>query len=86
MDFVVECACICLLRSTSPTSGQFLFLSLHARPFLSQFSGINAKLIVCGMASNGFSIADPGDSGMLDMVGFDSAAPEVIRNFVLDLF
>lgn len=44
---------------------------------------INAKLIVCGMTSNGFTIADPDDAGMLDMAGFDSAAPEVIRNFVL---
>lgn len=47
----------------------------------SQARGINAKLIVCGMASNGFSIADPEDGGMLDIVGFDSGAPEVISNF-----
>ncbi|XP_062515733.1 RNA-binding protein RO60-like [Corticium candelabrum] len=48
-----------------------------------QEMAINAKLIVCGMTSNGFTIADPDDAGMLDMAGFDSAAPEVIRNFVL---
>ena len=35
------------------------------------------------MASNSFTIADPNDAGMLDMAGFDSAAPEVIRNFSL---
>jgi 60 kDa SS-A/Ro ribonucleoprotein len=45
-------------------------------------SGIPAKLIVVGMASNGFSIADPTDRGMLDVVGFDTAVPEVIREFV----
>ena len=38
------------------------------------------------MASNGFTIADPEDPGMLDIVGFDSAAPEVISNFVNGLF
>ena len=35
------------------------------------------------MAANEFTIADPEDAGMLDMAGFDSAAPEVIRNFAL---
>ena len=44
-------------------------------------SGINAKLIVVGMASNGFTIADPRDPGMLDIVGLDSAAPQIISEF-----
>lgn len=44
--------------------------------------GINAKLIVIGMTSTGFSIADPKDSGQLDVVGFDSSAPSVIADFV----
>src|SRR5690606_7927407 len=39
--------------------------------------GISAKLIVAGMTSTQFSIADPDDAGMLDVVGFDSAAPAV---------
>lgn len=46
--------------------------------------GIPAKLIVVGMVSNKFSIADPNDSGMLDVVGFDTATPEVIRAFAAD--
>ncbi len=44
--------------------------------------GIVAKLVVVAMASNGFSIADPADAGMLDVVGFDSATPQVIAEFV----
>jgi 60 kDa SS-A/Ro ribonucleoprotein len=44
--------------------------------------GIAAKLVVVAMASNGFTIADPDDAGMLDVVGFDAAAPSVIANFV----
>ncbi len=44
-------------------------------------TGIPAKLIVVGMVSNGFSIADPNDAGMLDIVGFDTAAPSVIGDF-----
>jgi len=44
-------------------------------------SGIAAKLIVVGMTSTGFSIADPNDAGMLDVVGFDAAAPGVMADF-----
>lgn len=44
-------------------------------------TGIDAKLIVAGMTSTGFSIADPSDAGMLDVVGFDSALPTLIADF-----
>ena len=47
-----------------------------------QSSGIDARLIVCGMTANDFSIADPNDAGMLDVVGFDSAAPALIGDFI----
>ncbi len=40
-----------------------------------------AKLAVVAMVSNGFSIADPEDGGMLDVVGFDAAAPQLIADF-----
>ncbi len=43
--------------------------------------GIAAKLVVVGMTSNGFTIADPKDGGMLDVVGFDTATPPVISDF-----
>lgn len=43
--------------------------------------GIAAKLVVVAMASNGFTIADPEDAGMLDVVGFDAAAPQLIADF-----
>ena len=44
-------------------------------------TGIAAKLVVVGMVANGFTIADPDDAGMLDVVGFDTATPEVISRF-----
>jgi 60 kDa SS-A/Ro ribonucleoprotein len=44
-------------------------------------SGIPARLVVVGMVSNGFTIADPDDPGMLDVVGFDTATPGVISGF-----
>ncbi len=46
-----------------------------------QASGIDARLVVVGTVSNGFSIADPADPGMLDIVGFDTATPQLISDF-----
>lgn len=46
------------------------------------WSGINACLVVIGMTSGGFSISDPSDGGMLDVVGFDTATPGLISGFV----
>jgi 60 kDa SS-A/Ro ribonucleoprotein len=43
--------------------------------------GRRAKLIVVGMTATKFTIADPSDPGMLDVVGFDSAAPRVMADF-----
>jgi 60 kDa SS-A/Ro ribonucleoprotein len=48
-----------------------------------QKMGIGAKLVVIGMVSNGFTIADPGDAGMLDVVGFDTATPSIIADFAM---
>lgn len=44
-------------------------------------TGIPAKLVVVGMTSGGFSIADPNDAGMLDVVGMDVAVPQVVADF-----
>lgn len=42
----------------------------------------NAKLIVHAMVASHGSIADPNDPGMLDVVGFDASAPEIITEFI----
>ena len=58
--------------------------SIHPSQALIQYrqkTGIPAKLVVVGMVSNGFSIADPNDAGMLDVVGFDTSAPAVMADF-----
>ena len=31
--------------------------------------------------SNGFTIADPKDPGMMDVVGFDTATPDLLATF-----
>ncbi len=42
----------------------------------------DAKVVVVGMTSNGFTFADPNDRGMLDIVGFDTTVPAVIADFI----
>lgn len=46
-----------------------------------RWSGRDARLAVVGMTSTGFSIADPKDPGQLDVVGFDTATPQIISDF-----
>lgn len=58
--------------------------NIHPVQALRQYrekTGINARLIVCGMTATEFTIADPTDAGMLDVVGFDTAAPNVMAAF-----
>src|SRR5208282_2359443 len=51
------------------------------RQYRDEFVG-DAKAVVVGMTSNGFTLADPNDRGMLDVVGFDTTVPAVIAGFV----
>ena len=58
----------------------------YAHPFQAlaeyrQTMGIPARMIVVGMTSTGFSIADPSDAGSLDIVGFSTDTPQVISDF-----
>lgn len=48
-------------------------------------SGIDARLAVIGMTATDFTIANPKDAGMMDFVGFDTAVPEILRQFSLGL-
>ena len=58
--------------------------SIHPFEALNQYrkaTGIDARLIVVGMTSGGFTIADKDDAGMLDLIGFDPATPKIISEF-----
>lgn len=58
--------------------------SIHASQALKQYRskmGRDARLAVVGMTATRFTIADPKDSGMMDVTGFDSAAPEIMSQF-----
>ena len=67
------------------TDSETWFGKMHPSQALEEYRqrmGIPARLVVVGMVSNGFSIADPEDGGMLDVVGFDTATPNVISDFI----
>lgn len=51
-----------------------------------QAMGRDARVAVVGMVSNGFSIANPADRGMMDFVGFDTAAPGIMADFARGQF
>lgn len=60
---------------------------IHPTQALAQYrqkTGIPAKLVVVGMTGNSFSIADPKDAGMLDVVGFSTDTPSAIADFIGD--
>ena len=47
-----------------------------------KLTGIPAKMVVIACTPTSSSIADPTDGGMLDVIGFDTNAPEIIMNFI----
>lgn len=75
----VEVDTFCIYTDSETFAGR-----LHPVQALDEYRqgmGINAKLVVVGMTSTGFTIADPNDPGMMDVVGFDTATPDLISSF-----
>lgn len=69
------------------TDNETWFGSPHPFQALQEYRqkmGIPAKMIVNGMTSTGFSIADPNDFGSLDVVGCDTSTPSLIADFARD--
>ena len=67
------------------TDNETWFGQVHPHQALDRYrqkTGLAAKLIVVGMTATNFSIASPDDPGMLDVVGFDTAAPRVMADFI----
>lgn len=66
------------------TDSETWFGKTHPAQALREYreqTGIAAQLVVVGMVGNRFTIADPNDGGMLDVIGFDTAAPQLISDF-----
>jgi 60 kDa SS-A/Ro ribonucleoprotein len=66
------------------TDNETWYGKIHPAQALVQYRerrGIPAKLMVVGITASGFTIADPRDPGMLDVVGFDTATPQILADF-----
>jgi 60 kDa SS-A/Ro ribonucleoprotein len=67
------------------TDNETWFGNVHPSQALREYRermGIPARLIVVAMTATQFSIADPKDAGMLDVVGFDASVPTLMADFV----
>jgi 60 kDa SS-A/Ro ribonucleoprotein len=55
----------------------------HPREALRDYRKVKpeARYIVCGTSVTNFTVADPTDPLSLDLVGFDSAVPQLVSNF-----
>lgn len=68
------------------TDNETWYGDIHPFQALRQYRekfGIAAKMVVVGMTATEFSIADQNDAGMLDIVGMDTATPQIISDFAI---
>ena len=72
------------------TDSETYYGTIHPSVALQQYreytKNPEVRLIVVGMVSNGFSIADPKDPLMMDVIGFDTEAPKAMANFIAGKF
>jgi 60 kDa SS-A/Ro ribonucleoprotein len=71
------------------TDNETYFGKVHPKTALENYRqkmGIDARLVVVGMTATKFSIAEPGNAAMMDVVGFSSDAPQLISGFVSGKF
>jgi 60 kDa SS-A/Ro ribonucleoprotein len=67
-----------------PTDSETYAGAIHPSQALRRYrqeTGIPARLIVVGTVSDRFTIADPDDGGMLEVVGMDTATPDLMASF-----
>lgn len=76
----LEVDCFCVYTDNETWAGR-----IHPSEALKKYrKGMSrpAKSVVAALTATPFTIADPNDAGMLDIVGFDSAMPAIISSFV----
>lgn len=73
-----------VIYTDNETNGGSVHPYVALQQYRRQSGRADAKLIVVGITPTPFTIADPSDPGMLDVVGFDTSAPEIMSSFVRD--
>ena len=80
LDNKINVDCFVVLTDNDTYAG-----SIHPTQALRRYrekTGINAKQVVVGMTSTGYTIADPKDLNALDCVGYDTSTPAAISEFI----
>lgn len=71
------------------TDSETWYGDIHPKTALDMYRqemGRPSKCVIVAMVANNFSIADPNDAGMLDIIGFDTATPSILRDFAQDSY
>lgn len=79
LDHKIDVDCFVIYTDNETCVGD-----IHPKQALDKYrqkTGIAARSVVVCMAANKFSIADPKDAGMMDVVGFDTTVPTVLADF-----
>jgi 60 kDa SS-A/Ro ribonucleoprotein len=71
--------CFVVITDCEHNSGEQPMIALQR---YREKTGIDAKLVSLSLTSSSRTIADPNDIGSLDLSGFDSAFPSIIKEFV----
>jgi 60 kDa SS-A/Ro ribonucleoprotein len=81
LDNRVKADCFVVITDNETNS----FSSPHPASLLKTYRttmNVPAKMAVFGLTATKFDVGDPNDSGTMSFVGFDTAAPEVLSEFV----
>jgi hypothetical protein len=57
----------------------------HVQVVLNQYRkamGLDSKVVIVSAAANSFTVGDPKDAKVLNVVGFDASVPSIISEFV----
>lgn len=80
MEAKLDVDAFCVYTDSETWAGK-----IHPSEALKQYrrkTGIATKMVVVGMTATGISVADPTDAGSMDVVGFDTATPSVLADFI----
>ena len=84
MQHSLDVDCFVIITDNEVWAGN-MHASTALRQFRTRMNKKDCKMVTVGMTATGFTIADPKDPGQLDVVGFDTATPQLISEFAKGL-
>lgn len=84
MQHSLDVDCFVIITDNEVWAGN-THASTALRQFRTRMNKKDCKMVTVGMTATNFTIADPNDPGQLDVVGFDTATPQLISEFAKGL-